>query len=114
MDIVVPHGAGLDVHQKSVTACRITPAPSGQQADGLIELREFGTMPLELLALSDGLAEAGITQVAMENPGEYWKPVFNLLEGTCEVCLVNAARVPQVPGRKTDKAAARGLAKLRR
>jgi transposase len=114
MDVIFTHCAGLDVHKKSVTACRITPDPSGRQAEGILELKEFGTMTVDLLALCDWLAEAGIIQVAMESTGEYWKPVFNLLEGNFEVCLVNAAHVKQVPGRKTDKADARWLAKLMR
>jgi transposase len=114
MAIVFTHGAGLDVHQKSVPACRITLDHRGQQADGIMELREFGTMPVDLLALSDWLAEAGITPVAMERTGEYWKPVFHLLEGTCGVCLVNAAHVKPGPGRKTDKAEARWLVTLMR
>ena len=50
----------------------------------------------------------------MESTGEYWKPVYNMLEGNCTVLLVNAAHVKQVPGRKTDKADARWLAKLLR
>jgi transposase len=50
----------------------------------------------------------------MESTGEYWKPVYNLLEGTCIVFLANAAHVKNVPGRKTDRANARWLAKLMR
>jgi transposase len=104
----------LDVHKKRVTACRVTPDPTGQQADGLLELPEFGTMTVDLLALSDWLAEAGITHVAMESTGEDWKPVYNILEGDFTSFLVNAAHVKQVPGRQTDKADARWLAKLMR
>jgi transposase len=114
MDVVFTHCAGLDVHKKSVMACRITPDPTRQQAEDLVEVREFGTMTVDLLALSDWLTEAGITHVAMESTGEYWKPVFNLLEGTVQVFLVNASHVKRVPGRKTDKADARWLAKLMR
>jgi transposase len=114
MDVIFTHCAGLDVHKKTVMACRVTPDPTGQQADGIMELREFGTMTVELLALSDWLAAAGITHVAMESTGEYWKPLYNLLEGDFTVFLVNAAHVKQVPGRKTDKADARWLAKLMR
>ena len=55
MDVVFTHGAGLDVHKQTVTACRVTPDPSGQQADGILELRVFGTMTADLLALSDWL-----------------------------------------------------------
>jgi transposase len=114
MDVVFTHCAGLDVHNKTVTACRVTPDPLGQQADGMLEVKEFGTLTRDLLALSDWLTEAGITHVAMESTGEYWKPVYNLLEGTCTVFLVNAAHVKNVPGRKTDRADARWLAKRMR
>jgi transposase len=114
MDVVFLRCAGLDVHKKSITACRIVPDPTGQEAEGMAELRTFGTMTLELLALADWLTEASITHVAMESTGEYWTPVYNLLEGTFTVFLVNAAHVKNVPGRKTDKADARWLAKLMR
>src|SRR5215471_4801892 len=114
MDVVFLRCAGLDVHKKSITACRIVPDPTGQEAEGIAELRTFGTMTLELLALADWLTEASITHVAMESTGEYWTPVYNLREGTFTVFLVNAAHVKNVPGRKTDKADARWLAKLMR
>ena len=105
MDVVFLRCAGLDVHKKGMTACRIVPDPTGQEAEGMAELRTFGTMTLELLALADWLTEASMTHVAMESTGEYWTPVYNLLEGTFTVCLVHAAHVKNVPGRKTDKAA---------
>ena len=114
MDVIFTHCAGLDVHKKRITACRVTLDPTGQQADGLLELQDFGTMTADLLALSDWLAAAGVTHVAMESTGEYWTPVYNILEGSFTVFLVNAAHVKQVPGRKTDKADARWLAKLMR
>ena len=114
MDVVFPRCAGLDVHKKRITACRIVPDPTGQKAEGITELQPFGTMTRDLLALADWLTEASITHVAMESTGEYWKPVYNLLEDTFTVFLVNAAHVKNVPGRKTDKADARWLAKLMR
>jgi transposase len=114
MDVIVTHCAGLDVHKKTVMACRVTPDPSGQQADGLMELKACGTMTAALPAVSDWLAAAGIPHVAMDSTGEYGKPLYNILEGDVTVVLVNAAHVKQVPGRKTDKADARWLAKLRR
>jgi transposase len=114
MDVMFTHCAGLDVHQKTVMACRVTPDPTGEHADGIMELQEFGAMTVDLLALSDWLAAAGITHVAIESTGEYWKPLYNILEGDFTVFLVNAAHVKQVPGRKTDKADARWLAKLMR
>jgi transposase len=114
MDVSFSHCAGLAVHQKSVTACRMTPDPSGQQADGITALQALGARTVDLLALCDWLAEAGSTHVAMESTGEDRKPVYTLLEGNVAVCLVNAAHVQQAPGRKTDQADARWLAKLMR
>ena len=114
MDVVFPHCAGLDVHKKRITACRVSPDPTGQNADGVMEVQDFGTLTIELLALSDWLSQVGVTHVAIESTGEYWKPVYNLLEGTFTVFVVNAAHVKNVPGRKTDKADARWLAKLMR
>jgi transposase len=71
MDVMFTHGTGLDVHKKTIMACRVTPDPTGEPADGIMELKEFGAMTVDLLALSDGLATVGITQVAMQSTGEY-------------------------------------------
>jgi hypothetical protein len=98
MDVIFTHCAGLDVHKKSVMACRLIPDPTGRQADGLIEVWEFGTLTIDLLAFSDWLAEAGITHVAMKSTAEYWKPVFNLLEGNFQLFLGHAAYVTRAPG----------------
>jgi transposase len=114
MDVIFTHCAGLDVHKRRVTACRVIPDPRGRHAEGLIEVKDFGTMTRDLLALADWLAAVGITHVAMESTGEYWRPVYNLLEADFTVFLVNAAHVKRVPGRKTDKNDARWLAKLMR
>src|SRR4029434_6943166 len=69
-------------------------------------------MTRELLAFSDWLQAAGCTHVAMESTGEYWKPVFNILEANFEVLLVNAAHVKNVPGPKTDVKDAQWIAEL--
>jgi transposase len=114
MDGMFTPGAGLEVQKKTVTACRVPPDPTGREADGSVELSVCGTMTADLLALADWLAEAGITPVALESTGEYWRPVDHLLEGDSTIFLVNAAPVKQVPGRKTDKAEARWLAQLMR
>jgi transposase len=108
MDVVFTRCAGLDVHQKSMTACRLVPDPTGQEGEGIAALKTFGTMTRELLALADGLTEARMTHVAMESTGAYWKPVYNLLEDTFTVFLVHATHGKNVPGRKPDQADARG------
>jgi transposase len=99
MDVVYSHCAGLDVHKKTVVACRVIPDARGRPQK---EVRTFGTMTGELLQLSDWLTEGGVTHVAMESTGVYWKPVYNLLEESFTLLLVNAAHIKQVPGRKSD------------
>lgn len=107
---VMYEGCGaLDVHKKTVVACRRRLAASGSIEQ---EVRTFGTTTPELLVLLDWLIAWEVTMVAMESTGEYWKPVFNLLEGNVEVILVNAQHVKQVPGRKTDVKDAEWLAEL--
>jgi transposase len=76
------------------------------------EVRTFGTTTRELLALSDWLATAGCTHVAMESTGVYWKPVYNLLEDHFELLLVNAQHIKTVPGRKTDVLDSEWIAEL--
>jgi transposase len=101
--------AGLDVHKMTVVACVRRVEPSGRVHE---EVRTFGTMTAELLLLSDWLAEAEVSHVAMESTGVYWKPVFNLLEGDFEVLLVNPRHMKQVPGRKTDVKDCQWIAQL--
>jgi transposase len=109
MQVVFSHCAGLDVHKKSVVAsCRIV------SSDGTVSthLRTFSTTTAGLLALVDWLLTLGITHVAMESTGEFWKPVYNLLEGAFTVLVVNAQHIKHVPGRKTDVKDAEWIAEL--
>jgi transposase len=111
MEIEHTHCAGLDVHKKTVVAAIIV--PDGK--NGLRkEVRTFGTMTADLLGLSDWLLSFGVTHVAMESTGEYWKPIHNILEENFEVLLVNARHISQVPGRKTDVMDAEWIADLLR
>ncbi len=111
MEIVHTHCAGLDVHKKTVVAAIIVPDGQG----GLRrEVRTFGTMTADLLALSDWLLGLGMTNVAMESTGEYWKPIYNILEENFEVLLANAQHIKKVPGRKTDVSDAEWIADLLR
>lgn len=109
MEVVYPRCAGLDVHKKTVVACAITPDAQGGWRK---EIQTFSTMTVELLKLSDWLLSRNCTQVAMESTGEYWKPVFNILEASFEVMLVNAQHIKAVPGRKTDVKDAQWIAEL--
>lgn len=99
MRVILPCCAGLDVHKRTVVACVRDLRPDGQE---VIEVRTFGTMTADLLALADWLESRGVRHVAMESTGVYWKPVFYILEGRFEVMVVNARYLKHVPGRKTD------------
>jgi transposase len=111
MDVAHERCCGLDVHKKTVVACLLTP---GLRGGAIREVRTFGTTTRELLALTDWLSAAGCTHVAMESTGSYWKPVYNILEGTFELLVVNAQHLKAVPGRKTDVRDAEWIADLLR
>ncbi|MGH9039580.1 MAG: IS110 family transposase [Acidimicrobiia bacterium] len=101
--------AGIDVGQAEVVVCARVPDHLGRRT-ALVE--SFGTTVPDLLALHDWLAGLGVTHVAMESTGVYWKSPYYLLEDDFEVLLVNAAHVKHVPGRKTDTIDAAWLALL--
>ena len=111
MDVLYERCAGLDLHKRSVTACRMVPGAGGQVSK---EIRTFVTMTADLLALGDWLEQGGVTHVAMESTGVYWKPLWNLFEERFTLLLVNAAHVKVVPGRKRDVGDAEWLADLLR
>ncbi len=106
MEVVHEKCCGLDVHKKTVTACAIT--PRGQ------ETRTFGAMTNDLVRLANWLSESGVTHVAMESTGVYWKPVYNVLETKFTLLVVNAHHIKNVPGRKTDVKDAEWIADLLR
>lgn len=109
MRLVYNRCAGLDVHKKTVVACRVR---VNEQNAWEQEVQTFGTMTCDLLQLLDWLQAWEVSHVAMESTGEYWKPVYNLLEDNVTVLLVNAQHVKHVPGRKTDVKDAEWLADL--
>ena len=109
METIFERVAGLDVHKAQVTACvRVRAADGGREE----HLAEFPTTVRGLMGLRDWLEAHGVTQVAMEATGVYWQPVWHVLEDACELSLVNARHVKQVPGRKTDVSDAAWLARL--
>jgi transposase len=109
MEPLLERCAGLDIHKKTVVVCRIFHMNDDHCQ---VETRTFGTTTRDLLQLADWLQIAGVTHVAMESTGVYWKPVFNILESQCKVMLVNARHIKQVPGRKTDVKDAEWIAQL--
>jgi transposase len=99
MEVVYPRCAGLDVHKESVVTC----ARLAAAGEITREVKTFGTTTAGLLDLSAWLSEQGVTHIAMEATGVYWKPVWHILgDGEFQLVLANAAHIKNVPGRKTD------------
>jgi len=99
MESLIPRCAGLDVHKESVEACVRRREANDQLRK---ETRHWGTMTRDIQAMADWMAAQGVTHVAMESTGVYWKPIYNILETRFTVLLVNARHLKQVPGRKSD------------
>jgi transposase len=106
MEVLHKRCCGLDVHKKTVVACVITPK--------IRETRTFTTMTNDLLKLEEWLLECKVTHVAMESTGVFWKPVYNVLENSFVLLLVNPQHIKALPGRKTDVQDAEWIADLLR
>src|SRR5699024_4227681 len=104
-DQMIKRGCGIDVHEKTVVA-----TIDGEGFDH--ETRTFDTFTSSLKELCDWLQSQGITHIAMESTGVYWKPVFNIVGDYFKVILVNARHMKNVPGRKTDKIDSEWICKL--
>lgn len=102
---VVSRGCGIDVHKGVIV---ITVRGEGLRE----ETFTYSTFTEELEKMRDMLKEKGITRIAMESTGVYWKPLYNILESDFEIILVNARHIKNVPGRKTDKKDSKWIAKL--
>jgi len=109
MDVVISRCAGLDVHQATVVAAVRVPTETGGRQ---VITQTFGTMTADLLALRDWLQAYGVTHVALESTGVYWKPVYYMLEDTVTLLLINMHELKRVPGRKTDVKDSEWLAQL--
>jgi transposase len=109
MELMIARCAGLDVHQATVVATVRVPGEAGARR---IVTETFGTMTPDLLALRDWLQAYGVTHVALESTGVYWKPVYYMLEDAFTLLLINMRELTHVPGRKTDVKDSEWLAQL--
>ena len=108
MEVLYPRCAGLDVHAASVVACaRVAVGGTVTYAHHTVSTTTAG-----LLELADWLTAQGVTHVALEATGVYWKPVWHVLEGRFTLVLANAKHVRNIPGRKSDKNDATWIADL--
>jgi len=104
-DQLIERGCGIDVHKKVLVA---TIRGTGLKE----ETRSYDSFTESIEQLRTWLEANGVTHVAMESTGVYWKPVYNILEEDFEVILVNARHIKNVPGHKTDKKDSKWIAKL--
>ena len=100
VELLVPRCAGLDVAKDEVVACVRVPDGQGGRRQ---EVRTFPTFTSGLEALADWLTAEGVTQVVMEATGQYWKPVWYVLEEAGFQLLLVNARHDQDPARPQDR-----------
>jgi transposase len=111
VDVLIERCAGIDIGKDEVVACVRTPAPSGRGRQK--RTRTFASFTGSLEAMADWFTAEGVTEIAMEATGSYWKPVWYVLEERAfELKLVNAHHVKILPGRKSDVLDAEWLAEL--
>jgi len=110
MDVVHPRCVGIDCSKKDAKVCvRI----QGQgRRRGSSTVTTWGATTSQILALREYLVAQKVTCVVIESTSDYWKPFYYLLDDELNVMLVNASRVRNVPGRKTDVSDAAWLADL--
>lgn len=109
MDRLIERCAGIDVHQQTMVVTVRVPGASGERA---VITQTFGTMTADLLVLREWLQAHGVTHVAMESTGVYWRPLYYLLEDGFTVLLINMQHLSHVPGRKSDVRDSEWLAQL--
>lgn len=108
MEAVRRRCCGIDVHKKSLS---VHVRPAEGHSDAAPRERIFRTFSRDLRALRGWLKNCGVTEVVMESTGQYWRPVWNVLEGEVpKLILVNPQHVRALAGRKTDRIDSRRLA----
>lgn len=111
MDVLLERCAGIDIGKDEVVACVRVPGPGGRGRRK--QTRTFSSFMRSLEAMADWFTAQGVTEIAMEATGSYWKPVWYVLEDRAfELRLVNAQHVKILPGRKSDVLDAEWLAEL--
>jgi len=111
IDAVTERCAGIDVGKKFILVCALC-GPSNEAPQ--VEIRTYGTTNGALRTMEQWLYGIGCLHVVMESTGEYWKPIFNILEQRMTVVLANPAHIKNIPGRKTDVKDCQWLAHLLR
>ena len=111
INAVIERCAGIDVGKKLIVVCVMT-GPAAEQPR--IEKRKFGTTVKDLENLGRWLVSHEVTDAVMESTGNYWKPIFNIIEERVRIHLANAQHVKNLRGHKTDMKDSEWLAHLLR
>lgn len=99
MEPILISCAGMDVHEKKVVVC-IAHGPLDKPP--VFDIKTFSTMTSDLEDLKSWLKEYGVTTIAMESTGVYWKPIFNIMEDDFDVVLANPIHLKALSQNKTD------------
>ena len=111
MEVVHARCAGMDISKTDAKVC-VRVQGAGRRKTST-EVTEWAAKTSKILELADYLLAQKVTCVVMEATGNYWKIFWHLLTGAgLGVVLANAARVRQIPGKKTDLADCVWLADL--
>ena len=111
LEVKAERCAGIDVGKKFLAVC-VMVGPANEKP--VVEVRRFGTNVKDLERLRTWFEQTGCTEAVMESTGSYWKPVFNILEGSLRIILANPEQVKALRGKKTDPNDSRWLASLLR
>lgn len=112
MEVFYDAVAGVDVHQEQLTITTLVGSDSKNLKKTTWECKTFTS---DLIEAGKKIKSLGVTQVAMESSGVYWRPVFNIWSSMgIVITLGNAHHIKNVPGRKTDKKDSEWLANLHR
>lgn len=112
MEALLERCCGIDLHKDSIVACMLIGAAEGTPE---VVMRSFGTQYDDLSEPAVWMDEHGCAHLAMESTGGYWMPLYNRLTELGATCIVvNAGRIKNVPGRKTDRNDAQWIAHLYR
>ncbi len=110
MDVYAERVVGIDIGKAQVKACVRVP---GRRAGTFTkQVRTFATTTPGLLALRDWMVRERVSLAGMESTGQYWKPVYYLLESFCVCWLINPKHIKVVPGRKSDVSDSMWIAEL--
>ena len=77
-------------------------ADIAQEGSWSFQRRRFGTTPEDLRLWASFLADLGVQEAVMESTAQYWKPVWQELEGRFHLELAQALSNRGRRGRKSD------------